>query len=666
MPIEGSQHVRPISRTSGPTRLVTAVPELVHERRGRSLLTFTTSAAAVHVTYARRTGPRWHGSARTTRLSVVEWWDWLDGLTPRGGRVYVVAPIASDLLTTGGFWELVESGRYRLREREVVSKPRTKKRLFHHRSWVGRLILRGEPDIIHCRGVHGSILFTSVGNWCKIPLAELCTLNGVDPSGESYTDAMTGEESEPAGRQAEAIAKHMRAMIGAWIGADNGPWRETAAQLAQSLWRRRFYSVKVTRHKDVRGAVLEDQACHGGRASVWYYGDVGDRATLTQSAQDQPPLGRWSIPDTEAHRLDIRSAHATLLRDRKFPIRLLSIRTDIGPDDLGGFVRHCGCIARVELDTDRPEYPYRGPDRTRFPTGRFWTTLAGPELRRACQEGAVTQVGDVARYELGYPLRDVALHLLAERAHAQELGDVAGAVLAKVLINALPGKFAQRSDRWVIAPDVEPEHWWGEWLVSEGPGAAPKRYRSLCGLVHRKERGSAGGRLLAALFAYLTSYMRVWMRDVREQIGAGNVLSQDTDGLWVTDQGLEAAEQRGMIGKGKPGDLILQESCGFARWLDARHYYHAGQWVLSGIKGGFTGGDKLIFRERVVTNPARGVPSEHPTALRTHVRRVDLRGIVPDSPVDRETGWAVPHVVGPDRPEPWHVHERRLDQLDDD
>lgn len=666
MPIEGSRYVRAISVTSGPTRLVTAVPDLIHTKRYPKRLVWTTSTSWVWASYARRVGTRWHGRTDPTRLAVSAWWDWLDALTPVGGRLYVVAPIASDLLTLAGFWQLVESGRYRLSEVQVVGKPGTKKRLLRNRPWYGRLILRGEPDIIHCRGVHGSLLFCSLGNWCRVPLAELCHVHGIDGSGELYPDPLTGEPSEPAARQSTAIGLHMRSMIGAWVAADNGPWRETVGQLAQSLWRRKFYTSKVCRHRDPTASLLEDQACHGGRASVWYFGDVGDRGTLPDTKQPDPPVSRWQLGGTEAHRLDVKGMYPTLLRDRRFPTRLLSVLPSMPVEQFKGFVQHVGCIARVCLRTDAPEYPLRFIDRTRFPVGTFWTTLAGPELKRAAKADEIVSVAEIARYELGRPLKDVAAYLLTERDRCRAAKDGPGEALAKALAVSLGGKFAQRSDRWVVDPTVPPEHWWGEWVVTSERTAEVKRYRSLCGLVHRHERGQVGGKLLAALFCYLTAYGRLWMRDVRAMIGADNVLSQDTDGLWVTDAGLDICEEKGLLGAGAAGDLLYKESCGFARWLDARHYYHGGSWVLSGIKGGFTAEAKLLFHERLTTNPARGVPSEHPTALRTAVRKIDLRGIRPDVPVDWETGWARPWHVGPGRPTPWKEHIDRIDSIHDD
>lgn len=663
--IEGSRYVRAVARTTAPVILITVAAETVPVGTSKRGDTTHRQGHAVWTTYGRRNGVKWSGPETPTRHSLEAFWTWLAALNRAGRRLYVIAPCASDFLTLTSFWCRAESGEYAFIASPSGTPCQSSSDPPTRRPWKGRLVLRGIPDIVHAMGTPSTVIFTSAGNWTPASPIDLASAVGMHFDPVNDPSCLQDQVELRPEFAAEALARYFRSLMARWVESGNGPWRETVGSLAVSLWRRRFYTEHVCRHKDETGRDLEARAAHGGRASVWFYGDVGRRSTLPTDAQPDPPFSRWALPGTEVHKLDVRSMYPAILRDELLPTRLLAVKRSVTLPELKALVKLRGVIATVSLNARHAEYPKKYDDRTRYPTGRFITTLAGPELGMALAGGEVVEVGETAIYDLGRPLQAVASYLLDERAKCRKAGDRQGEMLYKLMANALGGKFAQRADSWVVDTRIQAAKYWGEWIEAKTATRPSVRCRAICGVVHRQQRGKPGGKLLAAIYGYMTSHGRCRMREVREQLGADTVLSQDTDGLWITDAGMVAADERGLVGGDEPGNLRYVESCGFARWLSPKHYYHGGRWVLSGITGGFTGGSGLLFDESIRLNPVRFTPSAAPDRIQDKTRRIDLRGICPDVPVNNATGWADPWFVSHERPEPWHVHEERLDDFHD-
>lgn len=467
------------------------------------------------------------------------------------------------------------------------------------------------------------------------------------PDSASVPNASNADRCE-SWQWCHALTKFYRSYILRWVADDMGTWRDTLPQQAVSYWRHRFYTEKVCRHADERTQQLESQSLHGGRASAFYFGDVGYRLSLDKDAETPPTRSIYPTLYEGIHRLDVRSMYCTLLRDMHFPVRLLSVLDDVSPEEIRGMCRHWGCIAMVQLKTSTDEFPLRYNDRTLYPIGEFTTTLAGPELEYADSLGAIRKVIRLARYELGRPFKEFAKHLLAMRDRARATGDTIAGDMAKRMANSFGGKFAQRGDRWEARPNkVVPERW-GRYLSSDYVTGVITQYRIVAGLPHQKVPGNAGSGLLAAVYAYLTSYGRMQMRSIRHLMGRGVVLSQDTDGIWTTDTGLHLAKSRGLLGEDTPGTMRLVSSHIFARFVDAQHYYVDGRWTLAGCSEGFK-----VTRDRrvvhtVITNPVRDFCKAAPGEIIVSRVSDPIPGISSWQRIDTN-GWAAPPVAAFER-----------------
>lgn len=624
MSIKGSRYVKPAKTTSAPTMLVSACCEERAAGVGRKAATLYREGVAVWKCEGRRAGTKWTGATRPVRLTLAEFWDWLDRLCAARRSVLLVAPGGADFLTLAGFWALTDAGRYRLHDSAPAGsgEPRddcTRKR----KPWVGRFVVAGTPDIISFKSDKGYCRVCSVTNWSDQGPAELASSVGVAmperPAGQSdqWRDVHPRE-------QADIVFRHMSDTISRWVRDDNGPFRDTASQCAVSIWRRKYYTEKVCRHDDENAARLEGGACHGGRQSVFYLGEVGTRLAIPSDADPPPPPCPYPPIASSAHRYDVRSMYPTFLRDCQFPVRLMSVLGEMGADDLRGLADHWGVIATVTVNTERAEYPCRHDHRTLFPVGEFTTVLAGPEIVDGHEHGCIARVHEVARYQLGRPFERFASAMLAARESARAAGDHVQESFVKRMSNAFGGKFAQRSDKWVPRPNKYCETRWGALLSRDATTGRLTRYRVLAGLPFELVPGRPGARLLAASYTYLTAYGRMAMAGIRDRLPPLSVLTQDTDGLWVTDQGSQAIVEQGLESPSTPGRLRLVDRSEYSLWYDSSHFYSNGRWTLAGYPSGFqcTKPGWVLCSEDV--NPIRSTPAAAPglVATRTSARRV--------------------------------------------
>lgn len=641
------RYVKGQTTTTAPTHLVCVVADWTPLTSTATAATCQAKVWRLWTTYSRRKDARWVSCSAPIAVSPADWFQWLSERMGAGKRLYVIGSKIADILTGAGFWDCVDSGEYSLYPVEDTVSGRKGKGKGQGKQRHARLVLSSPPDIVVAHTAKGSVTFTSIQNW------------GWDDDDVARTvDCVTGRpvlSDHPIARgcnpdgavHAEALQLHCQRAISDHCRDDRGRWADTIGGLALSLWRRRFTGTRVCRHADPRGAALEGDACHGGRASVWYYGDAGDRSAAEQLPTVLPVRADWNLGDMGCHRLDVRSMYPALLRDKAFPVRLMSVTSDFPLGDLRGFLREWGAIARVSLSTHVSEYPYRSKDRLRWPIGQWVTTLAGPELLAALADGAITAVHELARYEMGRPLRGIADYLIRQRAAAREAGDLFAENQYKLMANALGGKFAQRAGRWVPDGKLRPPVMWGEFLEADAESGDVIRCRAVAGAAFRREESRRGNSLLCALYCYLTSYGRCQMRTIREALPTNAVLSQDTDGVWVTTDGLNAAHTQGMLTGDSPGRLRHVESVGYARFLSPRHYVAGTKWVLSGIAVGRTFDASGNVVEHLSVNPVKFGPMCAPDSITHHVRTVSLSGIHPDTPVNAATGWAHPWLVSP-------------------
>lgn len=656
--------VKPAGATRHPRALAAVVvasrPAGPESRTGRQPTTWACAAATV----CRFRGGRWSHPATSTFSCPSDLWAWLERESRPRSPLWVVSPFASASLTLAGFWG-------RLSEHGAVwnSRPEDRPKPGPGASPAGQpaarppggcasgpgsavgvpapytisaLVCRGKPDIVRYSRLAASTTWVSCGQFFDVKEESLAQTIGYQwPRSGGPVPPGAVVLRDPADR-AELWCETFRRLFDWWREADGGPFGPTPGACANSYFRKRIKPKTLLSHADDFARQLDEDCLFGGRATTWHYGGVGP--PLPAGADDPAPtpaVPTGPLPAGAEH-WDVAGMYPSLLLTQEFPVRHLYNYQTPSLKRLDELTRMGIVLARVRLRTERAEYPTRAGGRVVNPVGEFDAALCGPELLAALRGGEVVACHAAALYAAGRPFAAAAGELLAARAAARAAGDPCREMFVKLLSNSFCGKLAQRRHDWKRAAGATAELEWGEWVARHPDTGRPTRWRGRSGLVEYQSEPGVPRRPLAACFAVLTSHGRYLMRLIRESLPAGSVLSQDTDGVWVTP-----AAGRVLEGSSMPqgySTLRLRRTTVVTRlrFFGPRHYWSDDGWTLAGMHDPRRWSDGLTFRDSHREVPARtggGRPPEYVVECQT-VKRI---GEIPADGTVGPDGWLVPY-----------------------
>lgn len=651
-----TRYIKPAGGTYGPRHLVTVCvtgkPANAAAGQGRADEVWDTA----HICWSHYRDGKWSPVGHCTPATGAELLDIVDGLArPRTGTA-VVCPVASYTLTLSGalvrWWE--EGWKWSKRS-GVAGFPATTAPLggpsasppapapgsrsaavssASHEPIVSTCILRGNPDIVRYTRDQQQYTWSSGHNWypsTEESIAETMQFQWSNP-GEKWRGKHPPKRS--ARDRSMLWMAAMQRLANWWRQIDGGPWAWTIGGLAMSYFRKRLQPKTVLSHQVDAAREIEERALFGGRAQTYCLAPIGSAAVRSDDGHAPPPRSDYERLDGPLEHWDIASMYPTILASQPFPCKYWM--TDHNPPvaRLESDLKRLGVIADVTLETDTPDYPARDEERVIWPVGRFRTSLCGPELARAVRAGHVVHCHREITYSMGRPFAASATSLLALRQHARTVGDPVWEQLVKALSNAFGGKLAQIKYDWCAAPKINPMVAWGEW---DEPSPATRKmttYRSAAGLVWEKQAHKHKGRPLASCFGYLTSYGRELMHELRQLLPADQLVSMDTDGLWVRrpTPGQWTRVRKAAMARGYTLRRTAVSEAG--QWYGPRHYWTTAGWILAGYHEPRRVARDLTFRDSQTTIPPASLSEGPPKRIRVTTRTTKLTTLPVDGQVD--------------------------------
>ncbi len=353
-------------------------------------------------------------------------------------------------------------------------------------------------------------------NWWDVSMPELAGMVHSRTEGMSQYEKVEDLESEACKNKVLIIYRAVRGLADELAENDLGSLRYTAASVAWSVFRHKFYGSPITVHHKPVPVALERSAYVGGYTSV---------------------RKLYAPPEKLIVRLDVNSMYPFVMKEHGYPVELLELLPGIDVDKLADYVfAHC-MIADVDVETDEPIYPYRSGKRVFYPVGAFRSTLCTASLQHALQLGHLRKIRLAAIYKGGFPFSEYVDHWYSERMKAKKAHDTVRERFAKLCLNSLYGKFGQRGTnvtRIGSAPiDIfRSEETWNpatgeEWRMLEAGG--------------ERLRIDEGGETLTsfpAIAAHVTDYARQYIWALANKAGLENVWYIDTDSLFVYHEAL--------------------------------------------------------------------------------------------------------------------------------
>jgi hypothetical protein len=564
---------------------------------------------------------------------------WMGAQAQPRARNYVVTPSAAESLALGGTWEEIDSGPVKWLPPNAVRKNAQKRTAHKNLTIVRRACLSPRCTILD---------FTRAGlRWVWMSGTQFFTSSEdelADSFGHGWAD--TGRTDAPGlwtnRTGPERAALWLTAFQGLsdwWRENSKAPFALTASGLALGILRTHIKPKALCTHTHATTHALEREACFGGRATTWFYGDVGQLSLHRGRNPEPPPKSQYgAIPGPLAH-VDVRSMYPALLRDREYPRQFITYRENVPASEPAEYAHSHGVIARVTIETDTPEYPCRVGSRIFYPTGQFTTTLTGPEILALRGEGRIRKCHAMSVYMLGRPFREAAGALLDMRARAQADGRASWEMLAKNIATALGGKLAQRKGAWVDRPKIDAPLRFGEWFGAAARSSSVHRFRALAGLVWEYQPDASGSGPYTAAFAYLAAYGRLMMKGVRHACPQESIVSQDTDGIWATEDAMEALHVGGLLGACGPGSLRITHAVTAARFFGPRHYWTPEAWTLAGFHNPTLNADATRVADTLRCVPTSGPAGAPPRGVCVRARSSALAIESPGLKIG-PNGWA--------------------------
>jgi hypothetical protein len=354
-------------------------------------------------------------------------------------------------------------------------------------------------------------------SWLPVPLKRVGDAVGVVKPPLPAEDDSDAAWLARCRADVEILSEAMLTLMDWWDDNALGHWSVTGGAAGWNVMRHIPTPRRILIDPDPGRVEHDRRAIYGGRRGMWRAGNL--------------PPGRYA-------ELDLERAYTSVCRDSPLPVERLKVFASLPVDHHWLTSTRYGVIARVLIECDTARYPVRIGRRVWYPVGRFWTTLAAPEIAEAKARGELRAVGAGECHKTGYALRPWALWCLEKQADTSGETPEVAKITLKHWGRTTVGKWAQRGfDRLKLGP--APTTGWGfieGWNHSAGVKASIVDFG---GTRWQVTASGQGDNAYPAILAFVESYVRVALSRAVDAIGGDRMVSCDTDGMIVncTDTG---------------------------------------------------------------------------------------------------------------------------------
>jgi DNA polymerase type B, organellar and viral len=411
-------------------------------------------------------------------------------------------------------------------------------------------------------------------NYCDKPWEWICAALGTNP-GATPSDTDTDSQALDAARlQTASVCELVQTVCEMSRDHGQNSWGWSLGSLAWQCWRRGTMGDAVHVHADEQALTLERESYLGGRTECRYLGEV----------------------NSQIYVCDYNSLYAHVMTDA-MPVQLHHVSRDDTVQSLrAGLAAGRLAIARVGLDSKTHDYPYffwpgKGdpPARqSRMPNylqsggqyakiwgrGRFTTTLASPELRRALDAGEVGRVDQVAWYTAGDPFGSFVADWYARRLDYRAKGRALEESVCKRILTILPGKFGQWAREWLDCKERKAQLPLSHWHERDPETGEYTLWRTIGGLCQYYHSPGEWKHSCPAISAHVCSAARVLTDTAVEIAGPLDCYHFDCDALHVSRVGFDRLVESGLVDDVKLGRLKLKDV------YDGGAYRNVGDYTL--------------------------------------------------------------------------------------
>ncbi|RLF07872.1 MAG: hypothetical protein DRJ64_02130 [Thermoprotei archaeon] len=385
------------------------------------------------------------------------------------------------------------------------------------RGWnITKWIIDSQVFIIKARKDNRSLVFLDSGNIIKTKLEKLGEVLGIEKLKVDF-DTVDDKELEIYCKRDVEILKEF---ILKWIEFikihDLGSFKLTLASQSFTAFRHRFMKHEIFVHARDDVIALERMSYRGGRSEAFFIGEIKGK---------------------KFYLLDVNSMYPYVMKEKKYPIKLISVLDDVSIDKLRLILKHYLCVAHVRVKIDEPAIGVKR-DKLIFPVGEFDCVLTTDELKYLLKTNSILKVYRVAIYEGEYIFRDYVDYFYNLKRKYKEEGNKVFYQITKLFLNSLYGKFGQRNESFKVVGEYDGDY---NFAIKYYDSEEKKWYYDvyLDGKIYRKEGYYEAFDSFVAVASHVTAYARMYLWRLMKIAGLDNVYYVDTDSLLVNEEGFK-------------------------------------------------------------------------------------------------------------------------------
>lgn len=555
-----------------------------------------------------------------------EFWRFVDGASDAKRCTWIFAHNAGFDITMLDFWRQLDNRRFTL---EPKYKTDANGNATNQVSWRGKLCVGDKPFFICCRNGDKHYKIVDTTNYWMLTLSELGASIGLPKRLIPTEDSDNKYWFDYCRRDVEIIERAVVGLMQRWRKENCGVFQMTAGMLAMTNFQHTSKhltpdgeSVDIVSQPGELQNNMERRSYFGGRTQPFYVG----------------------VRTGKFYHIDINSLYPAVMALNDFPRRF--VRTVIRPtaSDLANYMRAYGAIADVFIDSRHEEFPVRVNGQQYFAVGKFWTTLAGPELQRAIETDSVRMVYACQLYSVAPLFNEWVQRWYRRKVEAKQKvpPDLADYHLAKMVLNSLSGKWAQKSKFWKDEPDKIALERWGEWSEYDEDTHRSAKMRGVGGFTQEFTTDREPNHSFPAISAFITSYGREYMRNIIGLCPNDSVFYMATDSLICDANAFDALAREGLISETELGSFKLERVADELEIVGCNHYRLDNIVTVAGLMGkakiGKNGRYTAEIWERMPTIIASGPRSDvSVTTVPVIPEEPDYKGNVD------EQGWWYPY-----------------------
>lgn len=546
-------------------------------------------------------------------------WGWLGQWQSKKKVLWVVAHNAQFDFTILGLWKHIENGYYATKR---AGRTYTDSRTGESRMsepWNGLLAIEGCPFQVETEGPRGRVNFSDLQNYYQCSLAEIGRTVGLAKG--SWDDVKEDRTSlrEYCKNDVEILRLAYLGLVEKWEKENNGNWQFSAAGLAYSNFRHCHMAEQIAIHSHANAMSLEWDSLYGGEVRCWFRGKVNR------------PLVHY----------DVNSLYPSVMRDEVYPTALVDVAYNPSVDYAASLIDRFACVAEVDIETADSVYPLRVCGKITFPIGKFRTTLAGPEILAAVDGRDIKHFHAIALYTHGSIFKGYVLRWWAEKQIAQRNRDKAAEKFAKLMLNSLPAKFAQRTPVWEADANVDVVRPWKSFPWRDPKTGVMYSARSVGWVGQVMRHRVPTEHSFPAIYAYVTAYARERMRFLRSFVPSGNLYYQDTDSLIVSRECVDAGSiPADLIGDGL-GQLRIVGEYDWAEFRGPKNYTLPDRHVISGVRQRDQMVAPMVWAGTRFERTSALFRRDPDSTLREHSVNIDTPGCESEGGCGTD-GWTIP------------------------